>query len=176
LDWETFGGKAKFNLFTKSDHKHTFFHFSFPYICYKNGGAVFLIPYVLILIFIGKPFYFLEMVLGQFTSRGSMKAVQAIPLLKGEFVNFYICSSSNFFFASGVGIGQQIASGIITTYYSSIIALTLAYVIKSFSFSEGLPWSSCVDYYPTPCHSASSLAMLPNKTDNVSSSALLFFE
>lgn len=56
----------------------------FPYTCYKHGGAVFLIPYLIILFVVGKPFYFLEMILGQFTSKGSMKAVTVIPLLKGK--------------------------------------------------------------------------------------------
>jgi hypothetical protein len=80
----TSGGKAlKFQEFQIKSTQPLIFH-SFPYICYQNGGAVFLIPYVIILLFIGKPFYFLEMILGQFTSKGSMKAIQTIPLLKGE--------------------------------------------------------------------------------------------
>jgi solute carrier family 6 (neurotransmitter transporter, glycine) member 5/9 len=89
-----------------------------------------------------------------------MKAVQTIPLLKG------------------VGWGQQIASGIITTYYSAIIALTLAYVANSFSFfDEGnlLPWSDCRGYDPEVCHAASSIIPNHNQTDSISSSAELFF-
>lgn len=32
-----------------------------------------MIPYIIVLIFVGKPIYFLEMVMGQFSSRGSVK-------------------------------------------------------------------------------------------------------
>lgn len=148
-------------------------------MCYKNGGAVFLIPYVIILLFIGKPFYFLEMVLGQFTSKGSIKGIQAIPLLKGKnkvksynlnnFLKYLERSSTQ-----GVGWGQQIASGIITTYYSAVIAITLAYVVKSFSMK--LPWSDCSSFNGSSCQPA-DLPILPNNdlTENKTSSAELFF-
>ena len=34
---------------------------------YRNGGASFLIPYFVILMLIGKPMYYLELALGQFS-------------------------------------------------------------------------------------------------------------
>lgn len=45
----------------------------FPFTAYENGGGVFLIPYIIVLFVVGKPFYYLEMILGQFTSRSSVK-------------------------------------------------------------------------------------------------------
>lgn len=45
----------------------------FPFTCYENGGGAFLIPYVFVLFIIGKPMYYLEMFLGQFTSQSSVK-------------------------------------------------------------------------------------------------------
>ena len=52
-------------------------------VAYANGGGAFLIPYLIVLLFIGRPLYFLEMVLGQFSSSGSVKAWSVVPIAKG---------------------------------------------------------------------------------------------
>lgn len=51
---------------------------------YENGGGAFLIPYLVVLLLIGKPLYFLEMALGQFSSYGSVKVWALAPIAKGE--------------------------------------------------------------------------------------------
>ena len=56
----------------------------FPFVAYENGGGAFLIPYLIVLIFIGRPLYFLEMVLGQFSSSGSVKLWDVVPFAKGD--------------------------------------------------------------------------------------------
>lgn len=57
----------------------------FPFVAYENGGGAFLIPYLLVLTFMGRPMYYLEMCLGQFTSRGNVKMFEALaPILKGN--------------------------------------------------------------------------------------------
>lgn len=43
----------------------------------------FLIPYLVVLFFIGKPLYFLEMALGQFSSYGQVKVWSLAPFFKG---------------------------------------------------------------------------------------------
>ncbi|CAD7011569.1 unnamed protein product [Ceratitis capitata] len=45
----------------------------FPFTALDNGGGAFLIPYLIVLFLIGKPIYYLEMAIGQFSSCGSVK-------------------------------------------------------------------------------------------------------
>ncbi|XP_069045665.1 sodium- and chloride-dependent creatine transporter 1 isoform X3 [Lepisosteus oculatus] len=54
----------------------------FPYLCYKNGGGVFLIPYMLIVFIGGVPVFFLEIALGQFMKKGGASAWNIAPLFK----------------------------------------------------------------------------------------------
>ncbi|XP_034664650.1 sodium-dependent nutrient amino acid transporter 1 [Drosophila subobscura] len=97
----------------------------FPFTAYENGGGAFLIPYIIVLFLIGKPMYYLEMIMGQFTSQGTVKIWSVVP----GFV--------------GVGYGQAFATICIITYYSSLLALTLYYLFVS--FQSVLPWSYCWD-------------------------------
>lgn len=53
-------------------------------MAYSNGGGAFLIPYLIVLCFIGRPLYFLEMILGQFSSSGSVKLWDVVPAAKGK--------------------------------------------------------------------------------------------
>ena len=56
----------------------------FPYTAYQNGGGAFLIPYVIVLFVVGKPFYYLEGALGQFTSRSCGSTWAMCPAMKGK--------------------------------------------------------------------------------------------
>lgn len=56
----------------------------FPYLCYRNGGGAFLIPYLICLFLCGLPIFFFEVALGQFCSQGPVKAFNGVPIVKGK--------------------------------------------------------------------------------------------
>ncbi|KAI4504361.1 hypothetical protein M0802_000832 [Mischocyttarus mexicanus] len=103
----------------------------FPFTAYENGGGVFLIPYIIVLFVVGKPFYYMEMILGQFTSRSSVKMWSAVPAFRG------------------VGWAQMFSMISVGTYYCSLISMTLYYLIGS--FQSQLPWSSCLLEWGDTC-------------------------
>ncbi|KAH8348305.1 hypothetical protein KR084_006379 [Drosophila pseudotakahashii] len=123
----------------------------FPYIAFQNGGGTFVIPYLIALLVIGRPVYYLEISLGQFTGRGVVKAFDMAPLLKG------------------VAVGQVLATAASITYYSSIMALTLRFLLAS--FGSELPWSRCWESWGTDCHDGSA-----QNSSGKMSPAQLYFE
>ena len=69
----------------------------FPFTAYENGGGAFLIPYLIILLLIGRPMYFLELSMGQFSGQRATKVWEMVPLLRGigfaqTIASFYLCS------------------------------------------------------------------------------------
>ena len=76
-----------FAFFLSSIHKLLFFFsdiWRFPYLCYKNGGGVFLIIYFISMLFCGIPVFLLEVSLGQYLGAGGMTTIaQICPILKG---------------------------------------------------------------------------------------------
>jgi len=55
----------------------------FPYLCYRNGGGAFLIPYVLSLVCMGLPVFLWEMGAGQLSSQGPIGIWKICPLFQG---------------------------------------------------------------------------------------------
>ncbi len=56
----------------------------FPYLCFKNGGGAFLIPYTIMIVFLGMPLFFMELALGQYNQCGAITCWKKIcPLLSG---------------------------------------------------------------------------------------------
>uniref|UniRef100_A0A1A9WAV7 Transporter n=1 Tax=Glossina brevipalpis TaxID=37001 RepID=A0A1A9WAV7_9MUSC len=127
----------------------------FPFTAYENGGGAFLIPYIIVLIVIGKPMYYLEMFLGQFSSKGSVKIWSICPAFLG------------------VGYGQAMGTMCIITYYSSLIALTLYYM--GISFQSILPWTFCRESWGDGCVDSLPKAVIRNTTRKLQSSSELYF-
>ncbi|XP_077596017.1 sodium- and chloride-dependent GABA transporter 2-like isoform X1 [Stigmatopora nigra] len=102
----------------------------FPYLCYKNGGGVFFIPYIIFMVTCGIPLFFLETAMGQYTNQGGITAWKKIcPLFQG------IGYASHFIIAFGA------------TSYITIIAWAFFYLFCS--FSAELPWTTCGNEWNT---------------------------
>jgi solute carrier family 6 amino acid transporter-like protein 5/7/9/14 len=127
----------------------------FPFTALENGGGAFLVPYIIILFLIGKPVYFMEMLLGQFSSRGSVKVYDMAPIMRG------------------VGYGQAMAMGIVSTYYASIMALTLKYFYES--FNSVLPWTVCDPAWKVDCIPSGAERNASLYSNNSRSSSELYF-
>ncbi|XP_071768766.1 sodium- and chloride-dependent GABA transporter 2 [Centroberyx gerrardi] len=102
----------------------------FPYLCYKNGGGVFFIPYILFLFTCGIPLFLLETSLGQYTAQGSITCWKKIcPLFEG------------------IGYGNSVIVLYCSIYYIIILAWAFFYLFSS--FTSELPWSSCRNSWNT---------------------------
>ncbi|XP_047432682.1 sodium- and chloride-dependent GABA transporter 2-like isoform X2 [Mugil cephalus] len=119
----------------------------FPYLCYKNGGGVFFVPYLLFLVLCGIPLFLLETSLGQYTSLGGVSAWRTICPLFG-----------------GLGYASQVMILHGCVYYIVILAWALFYL--SYSFQAELPWSHCNNTWNTD---ACVLFHHHNQTTNASS-------
>uniref|UniRef100_A0A8C0G0U1 Transporter n=1 Tax=Chelonoidis abingdonii TaxID=106734 RepID=A0A8C0G0U1_CHEAB len=96
----------------------------FPYLCHQNGGGAFILLYLLILLVVGIPLFFLELVAGQSIRQGSIGVWQHFsPRLVG------------------IGFASCVVCGFVSLYYNVIIAWSLFYL--SNSLRGILPWASC---------------------------------
>ncbi|XP_033336012.2 sodium-dependent nutrient amino acid transporter 1 isoform X1 [Megalopta genalis] len=125
----------------------------FPNTAYENGGGAFLVPYVIVLILIGKPIYYMEMILGQFTSRSCVEIWCLSPAFKG------------------IGYGAAISVFSVVTYYCSLMSLTMYYLLAS--CQTVLPWASCREEWGEECYDSNTATGTANV--NQSSSAELYF-
>ncbi|XP_059507496.1 sodium- and chloride-dependent neutral and basic amino acid transporter B(0+)-like [Stegostoma tigrinum] len=99
----------------------------FPYLAFKNGGGVFLIPYTLMLALIGIPMSFLESSVGQFASLRPVAVWKAVPMLQG------------------VGITMILFGAIGNVSYCGILAYSLYYLFAS--FQSPLPRADCFSWW-----------------------------
>ncbi|CAL4067551.1 unnamed protein product, partial [Meganyctiphanes norvegica] len=95
----------------------------FPYLCYRNGGGAFLIPYCIMLFVCGMPLMFFELCLGQFGREGPITVWKISPLF------------------TGIGYAMFMISFYIGCYYNVVLAWAIYYIYSSFTHT--LPWSTC---------------------------------
>ncbi|KAL3079076.1 hypothetical protein niasHS_014858 [Heterodera schachtii] len=103
----------------------------FPYLCFKNGGGAFLLPYTMMVLLAGIPLFYMELALGQFHRKGAITTWGRIcPLFKG------------------IGYCVIMTAFYTDFFYNVIIAYALHYFYAS--FSTQLPWSSCSGKHNSP--------------------------
>ncbi|XP_063419411.1 sodium- and chloride-dependent betaine transporter-like [Mytilus trossulus] len=95
----------------------------FPYLCVRNGGGAFLIPFFFFIIFCGLPLFYLEICLGQFSGVSSLFVWNMCPLFKG------------------LGYLMVTVSALMSWYYITMLCWIIYYFINS--FKNPLPWSLC---------------------------------
>ncbi|XP_077358759.1 sodium-dependent neutral amino acid transporter B(0)AT2-like [Festucalex cinctus] len=96
----------------------------FPYLCHQNGGGSFLLLYVLMMLVVGIPLFFLELAAGQAIRQGSIGVWKFIsPRLVG------------------IGYSSCVVCFFVALYYNVILAWSLFYLGNS--FQSPLPWTSC---------------------------------
>uniref|UniRef100_A0AAY4B9Z1 Transporter n=1 Tax=Denticeps clupeoides TaxID=299321 RepID=A0AAY4B9Z1_9TELE len=96
----------------------------FPYLCQKNGGGAYLVPYFILLLLIGIPLFFLELAVGQRIRRGSIGVWNYVYPQLG-----------------GIGVSSLIVCAFVGLYYNVIIGWSIFYFFQSFQYP--LPWSDC---------------------------------
>ncbi|XP_071145435.1 sodium- and chloride-dependent glycine transporter 2-like [Mytilus edulis] len=101
----------------------------FPYICFKNGGGAFLVPYLIFMMLLAMPLVFLEFTYAQYSNLGPGKVWLCCPLFKG------------------IGYGMLTLVAISGIYYNVIVAWTLYYFWNSFSYK--IPWGDCNNEWNT---------------------------
>ncbi|KOC64578.1 Sodium-dependent dopamine transporter [Habropoda laboriosa] len=128
---ETWSGKVDFLLSVIGFAVDLANVWRFPYLCYKNGGGAFLVPYCIMLVVGGIPLFYMELALGQFNRKGAITCWgRLVPLLKG------------------IGYAVALIAFYVDFYYNVIIAWALRYFFAS--FSSLLPWTTCDNPWNTP--------------------------
>ncbi|CAL1527008.1 unnamed protein product [Lymnaea stagnalis] len=102
----------------------------FPYVCYKNGGGAFLIPYLVMLTFGGLPLFYMELALGQYQRCGCFTVwTRLCPMLKG------------------IGLSICVIATLVSWYYNTIVAWAVYFLFSSFTNSP--PWLRCNNTWNT---------------------------
>lgn len=130
----------------------------FPYLCYKNGGGVFLIAYVTLLAVFVVPTVILELTVGQYTRCSGISVWKLVPICQG------------------VGYAAYVVLIYSDAYYPIILAWSLRWLVAGLSTS--MPWTkcdnewnseNCISIYQTSRLNQSNVSLL---SDGINGSAL----
>ncbi|XP_017086424.1 sodium- and chloride-dependent glycine transporter 1 isoform X1 [Drosophila eugracilis] len=127
----------------------------FPYLCYRSGGAAFLIPYLLMVILAGIPLFYMEVLIGQFSGTGCTGMFRMTPLLKGT------------------GIAQVVVNAYCVCYYSVIISYPIRMI--SYCFFKKVPWEDCKNPWNTDRCVVGDAVRKFNRSEDFQTAADQFF-
>ncbi|XP_055935396.1 sodium- and chloride-dependent GABA transporter 2-like [Argiope bruennichi] len=102
----------------------------FPYLCYENGGGVFLVPYLICLVLLAGPSFVMEVAVGQYFRKGGIGIWKLCPILKG------------------IGYASMTIVALYNIYFIIVVSWVLFYFVNSFTFL--LPWQRCDAPWNTP--------------------------
>ena len=111
---------------------------SFPAVVAKNGGGTFLIPYIFLVIFLGFPLLFLELVLGQYSAFDPAR-------LFGKMAPITI----------GLGHAMVIFNALTGIYYNAAVSWFIFYMCAS--MKPKLPWAECPPSTEKYCSNSTKL-------------------
>ncbi|XP_062031899.1 uncharacterized protein LOC133747585 [Lepus europaeus] len=96
----------------------------FPYLCHRNGGGSFILIYFLMLLFLGIPLLYMEMMIGQWLRVDNIRVwKRLVPWLGGlSYVSILACM-------------------LVSCYNSAITSWSIFYLGNA--FHPTLPWDSC---------------------------------
>uniref|UniRef100_T1IMJ8 Transporter n=1 Tax=Strigamia maritima TaxID=126957 RepID=T1IMJ8_STRMM len=95
----------------------------FPYVVHKNGGGAFFLPYILILIILALPIFYMETLLGQFSGCNPISVYSFAPACKG------------------IGFSSLMVCLYCSMYYIMFMVYASKYFFQSFAYE--LPWARC---------------------------------
>ncbi|XP_050417623.2 sodium-dependent proline transporter isoform X1 [Patella vulgata] len=121
----------------------------FPYLCFRNGGGAFLIPYTIMLVIAGLPLFFFELSFGQFASLGPLAVWRVNPLFWG------------------VGLGMISISAMVCIYYNVVITYAMFYLMVSIINLDGqLPWTTCDNLWNSPYCLSTAIPSFKNMSED----------
>ncbi|KAI0242925.1 Sodium- and chloride-dependent glycine transporter 2 [Lamellibrachia satsuma] len=101
----------------------------FPYMCYRNGGGAFLVPFLVMTLVAGFPLIFLECYFGQYGRVGIVTIWKVAPLFQG------------------IGWTLLVSGWACAIYYNVLIAYAVFYLFAS--FVSQVPWKTCGNSWNT---------------------------